>query len=240
MSSAWIGAGSTLGCASMCYAYGVSGFYLAIGVSIGAILASVVFSGKIREENVSTIPELVRKHVGAKCANAIALLSIFSVFSVVASQIRSLGTILQMFVPSLSLLTAIIIMTVVMLIYTVVGGMVAATKTDKLNIGLMVLSVMIILPIVALVKAGGLSNIVETLRTSDPAKLQFGKTVGWGTMISSGLYFGTSGMVNSENFLRVAAQRTPRKRAALLSPARCSFICPICSSPASLVSPVPL
>lgn len=30
MSSAWIGAGSTLGCASMCYAYGVSGFYLAI------------------------------------------------------------------------------------------------------------------------------------------------------------------------------------------------------------------
>ena len=26
MSSAWIGAGSTLGCASMCYAYGVSGF----------------------------------------------------------------------------------------------------------------------------------------------------------------------------------------------------------------------
>lgn len=95
MSSAWIGAGSTLGCASMCYAYGVSGFYLAIGVSIGAILASVVFSGKIREENVSTIPELVRKHVGAKCANAIALLSIFSVFSVVASQIRSLGTILR-------------------------------------------------------------------------------------------------------------------------------------------------
>ena len=211
MSSAWIGAGSTLGCASMCYAYGVSGFYLAIGVSIGAILASVVFSGKIREENVSTIPELVRKHVGAKCANAIALLSIFSVFSVVASQIRSLGTILQMFVPSLSLLTAIIIMTVVMLIYTVVGGMVAATKTDKLNIGLMVLSVMIILPIVALVKAGGLSNIVETLRTSDPAKLQFGKTVGWGTMISSGLYFGTSGMVNSENFLRVCGAKNAKE-----------------------------
>ena len=211
MSSAWIGAGSTLGCASMCYAYGVSGFYLAIGVSIGAILASVVFSGKIREENVSTIPELVRKHVGAKCANAIALLSIFSVFSVVASQIRSLGTILQMFVPSLSLLTAIIIMTVVMLIYTVVGGMVAATKTDKLNIGLMVLSVMIILPIVALVKAGGLSIIVETLRTSDPAKLQFGKTVGWGTMISSGLYFGTSGMVNSENFLRVCGAKNAKE-----------------------------
>ena len=106
MSSAWIGAGSTLGCASMCYAYGVSGFYLAIGVGIGAMLSSLLFARKIRDENVSTIPELIRKHLGNKCADAIALLSIFSVFSVVASQIRSLGTILNMFVPQLSLLTA--------------------------------------------------------------------------------------------------------------------------------------
>ncbi|MBQ6545128.1 MAG: hypothetical protein IJL72_05255, partial [Lachnospiraceae bacterium] len=73
MSSAWIGAGATLGCASMCYAYGVSGFYLAIGVGIGATLFSLVFSKKIREEQVSTIPELIRKHLGNKCADAIAL-----------------------------------------------------------------------------------------------------------------------------------------------------------------------
>lgn len=144
MSSAWIGAGSTLGCASMCYAYGVSGFYLAIGVGIGAMLSSLLFARKIRDENVSTIPELIRKHLGNKCADAIALLSIFSVFSVVASQIRSLGTILNMFVPQLSLLTAMIIMTAVMLVYTVIGGMVAATKTDKVNIILMVFAVVMV------------------------------------------------------------------------------------------------
>ena len=213
MSSAWIGAGSTLGCASMCYAYGISGFYLAIGVGIGAILASVVFAKKIREENVTTIPELIRKHLGKTCADAIALLSIFSIFSVVASQIRSLGTILNMFIPSLSLLTAMIIMTVVMLIYTVIGGMAAATKTDKLNIGLMVLSVMIILPIIALVKMGGVANMAATLRASEPLKMKIAGTVGWASMISSGLYFGTSGMVNSENFLRVCGARNSKEAA---------------------------
>lgn len=211
MSSAWIGAGSTLGCASMCYAYGISGFYLAIGVGIGAILASVVFAGKIRAENVSTIPELIRKHLGKTCADCIALLTIFSVFSVVASQIRSLGTILIMFIPSLSLFGAMAIMTAVMLIYTVVGGIVAATKTDKLNIGLMVLSVMIILPIVAIVKMGGVANMAETIRASDPLKLKVAGTVGWVTMISSGLYFGTSGMLNSENFLRVCGARSAKE-----------------------------
>jgi len=208
MSSAWIGAGSTLGCASMCYAYGISGFYLSIGVGIGAILASVVFAKRIRAENVTTIPELIRKHLGPTCADAIALLAIFSTFSVVASQIRSLGTILNMFIPSLSLLAAMVLMTVVMLIYTVIGGMTAATKTDKLNIGLMVLSVMIILPIISLVKGGGIANIAATIAASDPAKMKIAGAVGWGTMISSGLYFGTSGMVNSENFLRVCGARS--------------------------------
>lgn len=208
MSSAWIGAGSTMGCASMCYAYGISGFYLAIGAGTGAILASVVFAKKIREEHVTTVPELIRKHLGTTCANWIALLSIFTVFSVVASQIRSLGTILNMFIPNMSLLFCMIIMTVVMLIYTVVGGMAAATKTDRLNIALMVLAVMIILPILSIVKADGVANIMETIRTADVNMTKFGGTMTWGAMISSGLYFCTSGMVNNENFLRVCGARS--------------------------------
>ncbi|MBC8535837.1 sodium:solute symporter family protein [Feifania hominis] len=211
MSSAWIGAGSTLGCASMCYAYGISGFYLAIGVGLGSVLASVVFAKRIRMENVTTIPELIRKHLGKTCADAIALLAIFSTFSVVASQVRSLGTILNMFIPSLPLLTAMIIMTVIMLIYTVIGGMTAATKTDKLNIGLMVLAVMIILPILSLVSVGGVSNMAKTIQAAEPLKMKVAGMVGWGTMISSGLYFGCSGMVNSENFLRVCGARSAKE-----------------------------
>ena len=66
MSSAWIGAGSTLGCASMCYAFGIQGFYLAVSVGIGAILASLLFSKKIRTANVTTIPELIRKYLGKR------------------------------------------------------------------------------------------------------------------------------------------------------------------------------
>ena len=197
MSSAWIGAGSTLGCASMCYAYGVSGFYLAIGVGIGAMLSSLLFARKIRDENV-----------GNKCADAIALLSIFSVFSVVASQIRSLGTILNMFVPQLSLLTAMIIMTAVMLVYTVIGGMVAATKTDKVNIILMVFAVVMVLPLVALIQANGMAGVTAALQESRPEMLKVGATVGWGTMISSALYFGTSNMINNENFLRICGAKS--------------------------------
>lgn len=204
MSSAWIGAGSTLGCASMCYAFGVQGFYLAVSVGIGAILASLLFSKKIRTANVTTIPELIRKYLGKRVADWISVLTIFQIFGIAASQIRALGTILQLFVPSLGLLAAIVIMTGVMLIYTVIGGMVSATKTDKLNISLMVISVMVIIPIIALSKAGGLSGF---LTRADPSFLTF-RRMGIGAMISSGLYFCTSNMLNSENFLRVCGART--------------------------------
>lgn len=218
MASAWIGAGSTLGCASMCYAYGVSGFYLAIGVGLGALLGGLLFARKIREENISTIPELIRKHLGKKCADAIALLSIFSVFSIVASQIRSLGTILIMFVPQLSLLSAMVIMTAIMLIYTVIGGMVAATKTDKLNIALMVFAVVMVLPVVALINMNGVAGMTATLNASQPEMLKVGATVGWGTMISSALYFGTSNMISNENFLRICGAKSAKEaRAASLT-----------------------
>lgn len=208
MSSAWIGAGSTLGCASMCYAYGISGFYLAIAVGVGAVISSLVFAKKIRGENVSTIPELIRKHLGAKCANCIALLSIFAVFSIVASQIRSLGTILIMFVPSLDLLTAMVIMTAVMLVYTVLGGMAAATKTDKLNIGLMVLSVLIILPILSIVKTGGVANMMATIKAADVQKVQIGGLLPVVTMFSSMFFYCTNSLMNSENFLRICGARS--------------------------------
>ena len=38
--------------------------------------------------------------------------------------------------------------------------------------------------------------------------LKVGATVGWGTMISSALYFGTSNMINNENFLRICGAKS--------------------------------
>ena len=82
--------------------------------------------------------------------------------------------------------------------------MVSATKTDKLNISLMVISVMVIIPAISLNKAGGLHGFAATV---DPSYLSM-KKLGIGAMISSGLYFCTSNMLNSENFLRVCGARS--------------------------------
>lgn len=203
MASAQIGAGATMGVASMCYAFGISGMSLGIGAAGGAILSGLLFARRIREANVTTIPELIRQRLGVRIADIMSALTIFAIFGVLAAQIRSLGTILQIFIPSLSLAASCIIMSVVMLLYAVMGGMVAATRTDKLNISIMILSVMVFIPMIALTRVGGVQGMMEKLNAAyfDPLNM------GLGSMVSLMLYFGLFGMVNSENFLRICGAK---------------------------------
>ena len=97
MASAQVGAGATMGVASMTYAYGFSGMVLGFGAAAGAILSGLVFARKIREANVTTIPELIRNRLGERVANLICILTLVQVFGILAGQVRSLGTILPDF-----------------------------------------------------------------------------------------------------------------------------------------------
>lgn len=207
MASAQIGAGATMGVASMTYANGFSGMVLGFGAATGAIFSGLIFAKKIREANVTTIPELIRNRLGESVANMICILTIIQVFGILAGQVRSLGTILQIFIPSLSLLSAIIIMSVIMMIYSVVGGMVAATNTDKLNVSIMIISVMVITPVIALTKIGGTRGLALNL---SPEQLNL-TTMGIVPMISTFLYFGLVGMINNENFLRICGAKNAQE-----------------------------
>ena len=207
MASAQIGAGATMGVASMTYQYGFSGMVLGIGAATGAILSGLIFAKKIREADVTTIPELIRNRLGIGVANMICILTILQAFGILASQVRSLGTILQIFIPSLSLLSAIIIMSIVMMVYSVIGGMVAATNTDKLNVSIMILSVMVITPIIAMMQIGGTRGMATKL-TADQLSLT---TMGLPSMASTFLYFGLVGMINNENFLRICGAKNAKE-----------------------------
>lgn len=216
MASAQIGAGATMGVASLVYGNGISGFCLGIGAALGAVLSGLLFARKIRESNVTTIPELIRNSLGNKVASIMSALTIFMIFGVLAAQIRSLGTILLIFIPSLTLPSACIIMSAIMLCYAVVGGMVAATRTDKLNIAIMILTVMVFIPIIALTRVGGFEGIITSV---DPKYLN-PTGMGVSSMISLMLYFGLSGMVNSENFLRICGAKSAKEaRGATLTAA---------------------
>ncbi len=215
MSSASIGAGATMGVAGIVFGVGISGLVLGIGAALGVALSGWLFAKKIRESEATTIPELIRLKLGPKVAAGMSILIIFQLFSAVAAQIRSLGIVSQMFM-DVSLPVACIIMSIVMVIYAALGGMVSATKTDSINMSLMALAVMVILPILVLSKVGGFTGMVASLepRYFDP--------VGMGVLPMLALVFWIVpvGMTGSENFLRISgAINAKEAKAALITSA---------------------
>lgn len=206
MASAAIGAGATMGVAGLVYSLGISGLVLGIGAAAGVALSGLIFAKKIRESEETTMPGLVRKKLGPKVAAGMSILIIFQLFSAVAAQVRSLGIISQMFI-DVSLPMACIIMSGVVIIYAALGGMMSSTKTDSINMSMMAISVMVILPIIMLTKAGGFTGITATLepRYFDP--------VGMGpmNMLGIALWIIPVGMVGSENFLRISGAKNAKE-----------------------------
>ena len=114
----------------------------------------------------------------------------------------------------MSLLNAITIMSVIMMAYSVIGGMIAATNTDKVNISIMILSVMVITPIIAMKKIGGTQGLALNL---SPEQKSF-TSMGIPAMASMFLYFCFLGMINNENFLRICgAKNAQEARSATLT-----------------------
>ena len=210
MASAGIGAGATMGVASMTWAFGISGCVLAVGAILGIIFSGIFFASKIRKAGVTTIPELVELKLGKKVAKAMSALTVFALFAALAGQIKSLGTILMVFIPSLNIVSACLIMTGVMVVYAALGGMIGAVKTDTINIVIMILSVVVILPNLILNSVGGFGGLVKSIAEIKPAALA-PTTMGVLTMISTFLYIFATNMVNAEGFLKICSAKNEKE-----------------------------
>ncbi|MCI8292617.1 MAG: sodium:solute symporter family protein [Hespellia sp.] len=196
MASMGIGAGATMGVASLTYACGISGNVLGIGAALGGMLAGVVFVRKIYESGEHTVPSLLRSKLGKRVAAGMNILVLIQLFSAVAAQIRSLGIITQIFIPT-SLAYACIGMTLVAMIYVCIGGKTATTKTDSINIIIMVVAITVIMPIMCIKNTGGFEGMVATL----PDFYFKPFTMGPAAMFAMMLWITATGMTDGGYFL---------------------------------------
>lgn len=121
-----VGGQATIGTAEMGYNFGFSGIWFTMGSALGCLLLYACTS-RLRQTGCNTLLEVVGREFGKKAEVAGSLLSLFGMFfSVVAQQLACAALIRSIF--PCSLLTALLIGTVIMLIYVVAGGMMGAGK----------------------------------------------------------------------------------------------------------------
>lgn len=143
----WFGAGSSMGVSGTVYS---NGFYGVIadpfGCSLALLIAGLFFAAPFRRLKLLTISDLLGKAYGPGFERVSSLIVLPFYVGTLASQMLAMGYVFQI-VSGAQLETGIILGALIVVIYTVSGGMWAVTLTDFIQFGLLSLGLIIILPI---------------------------------------------------------------------------------------------
>ncbi len=151
-----IGAASTMGKAGKAYEFGIIFITAGFGY-IAGLIAFGLLSGRLRKLGIWTIPEALYKRYGKGINLACGAAMFITVIALFGGQIIGIGLIFTAVGKSLGLTyaTSIILAGVVMILYTVLGGLFAVAYTDLIQTVIMLVSIGVILPIFILANDSG-------------------------------------------------------------------------------------
>lgn len=193
-SSAWV----LLGFTGAVYSQGVVALWLIPGIFGGYLMSWLVMGPRLNAETAArghlTIIDFITADIGAKWKRIIgpicAFMVLFCFVFYISSQFQAAGNALTE-VFGMSSVEAIIIGALVIVVYCLFGGFLAASVTDALQ-ALVMMAACVLVPIAAVQASGGLGAVVETLHQNEP-KAYFSFAGGAAGMAGLGLVMGLFG-----------------------------------------------
>jgi solute:Na+ symporter, SSS family len=164
----WFGSETVLGIPSK---FVEGGFQKTVEDPIGAgmclILVGAFFARKLYNMNLLTIGDFYRKRYGRGVEIFSSIVILISYLGWVAAQITALGLVFNLLsAGAISMATGMVIGTLVVLVYTLFGGMWSVALTDFFQMIIIVVGLTLI-AIFASEHAGGVGKVVEYARTRD-------------------------------------------------------------------------
>lgn len=172
-----IGGGSTVGVAAKAYGtWGLSAGWYVTAAGIGVILVSFI-APMLRRTMATTMPEIIEKRFGKASHMVTLILSLSANIALAGVQITASATIISV-LTGLPTNWSILLSGVVLVFYTMVGGMWSVTLTDIVHAVVLLAGFSLAVPF-AIHNAGGWNHVVSLL---PPGQLGFTK-VGWKTIV---------------------------------------------------------
>lgn len=126
------GGASTTGIATNVYTYGLSACWYVIAAGVGFVLVSFI-APYFRKAQANTVPEIISKRYGKASHIFTAFTSIAALFMATGAQIIATASIINV-VTGVSFQMAAIITTVVVIVYTMVGGFKSVTAANLMHV----------------------------------------------------------------------------------------------------------
>ena len=145
LAASWIGASSTLVTVDQAFDQGISSFWL---MGLPAVLTALGFAaflaGPIRRLPIVSLPDLVEMRYGRTVRHLVALLIVWYMILLGASQMVALGRFLGALL-RIPYIQALLLGTMVVVVYSAVGGFFSVALTDGLQFGLLIVGLMALL-----------------------------------------------------------------------------------------------
>ncbi len=193
-SSAWV----LLGFSGFTFVYGVSALWMLPGIWGGYVVMWLWFGPRIRQESASrryvTPTEFISANVHEssrkKIAALAALLITFCFIFYIAAQFDAAA---NAFVANFNMnsTTSLLLGAAIILLYCLLGGFWAASITDTLQ-GVVMMLAALIVPVLAVIEAGGFGEIVRTVGATNAALLD--RSGGHAGFVFIGFVLGLAGI----------------------------------------------
>lgn len=126
------GGASTTGIATNVYTYGISACWYVIAAGIGFVLVSFI-APYFRKAQASTVPQIIGKRYGKASHIFTAFTSIAALFMATGAQIIATASIINV-VTGLDFRTAAVVITIVVIIYTMIGGFQSVAAANLMHV----------------------------------------------------------------------------------------------------------
>ena len=163
------GGASTTGIATNVGTQGLSASWYVIAAGIGFILVSFI-APFFRRAQASTVPQIINMRYGKNAHIVTAFTSIAALFMATGSQIIATSTIINT-VTGMDFNTTAIVVTIVVIAYTMVGGFASVAAANMMHVGFITVGMTIAMIIMANNPVvGGFGNLFATAKTVTDAQ----------------------------------------------------------------------
>ena len=161
-----VGGSSTVGTAQLAYNYGMSAWWFTLGGGISCLVLALGFVKPLRHNGGHTLVGMINNEFGSTAGVSASILSAVGTFINIISQMIAASAVLAVLFPDLGLVAELIITTVFMILYVVIGGAKGAGMVGILKLVLLYIA-MIGSGFLVLNLTGGMDGFQELVHGID-------------------------------------------------------------------------
>ena len=190
-----VGGSSTVGTAQLAFQFGMSAWWFTLGGGIGCLIVALIYAKSWRESGSMTLIGIITKEYGPKAGLAASVMSSVGTFINIIAQLIAGTAVIEVILPNLGLIPALIITAVFMTLYVILGGTSGAGLVGMFKLLLIYVS-MVACGIMVLYLTGGLSGFIDMVNgIFNPEGINFysliargaGKDIGAGISLILGI-----------------------------------------------------